>query len=154
MSRLIWVWFVLVPSIVIAPDGVPPELLPTVIEVAATAYSSEVSQCDSTPFITASGDSVGHGVLAVSWDLFICDSIGFGSIVTFDGMPGEFVVKDLMNPRWERRVDLWMSDRSSAVGFGFKRQLQMLVWAKGCQEPSYPEIRRWLAMYLEDNGYL
>lgn len=85
------------------------------ISVTATAYSSTVDQCDSSPFITASGTRVHDGTLAANF-------LRFGTRVKFPALYGEkiFIVEDRMKPSSLRKVDLWFPSRSEAIVFGVK----------------------------------
>lgn len=93
--------------------------------VTITAYSSTRDQCDSTPHITASQKPVRVGSLAVSRDLLKEMGISYGQRVLIPGY-GMFEVLDTMHPRWQRRVDIWESDREAALLFG--RQEGTLIW--------------------------
>lgn len=93
--------------------------------VTITAYSSTVDQCDATPHMTASDKPVRVGILAVSRDLINEKGLSFGQRVLLPGY-GLFEVRDLMNPRWQRRVDIWESDPEAARLFG--QQKGSLIW--------------------------
>ncbi len=83
--------------------------------VLVTAYSSTVDQCDSTPFITASGSHVRDGIVAANF-------LKFGTKIRFPEYSGDkiYVVEDRMHPRFSNRVDIWMPTRSQAKIFGVK----------------------------------
>jgi len=80
-----------------------------------TAYSSTVAQCDSTPFITASGTQVRDGVVA-------CNFLAFGTKIRLPEMYGNkiFVVEDRTHPRNGHKIDIWYSDERTAIDFGVK----------------------------------
>lgn len=99
--------------------------------VTITAYSSTPDQCDSTPHHTATGYPVRVGVLAVSRDLIEEMGLTFGQRVLIPGY-GLFEVRDLMHPRWKRKVDIWESDRESARLFG--KQQGTLIWVETKRE--------------------
>lgn len=99
--------------------------------VTITAYSSTPDQCDSTPHHTASGYPVRVGVLAVSRDLVEEMGLAFGQRVIIPGY-GLFEVRDLMHPRWKRKVDIWESDREAARLFG--KQRGTLIWVEANRE--------------------
>ena len=105
------------------------------IPVTITAYSSTEAQCDSTPYITASESPVRVGTLAVSTDLVKERGLSFGEIVLIPGY-GLFEVRDLMNPRWRRRVDIWESDVQAAKLFG--KQKGTLIWVS--EKDEHPKI--------------
>lgn len=103
------------------------------LPVTLTAYSSTVDQCDATPHITASLQSVRPGVIAVSDDLVKEMGLQFGQKVLIPGH-GIFEVQDRMHPRWQRTVDIWVGDRKAALLFG-KRQ-GTLMWVVPEPEPT------------------
>jgi len=89
--------------------------------VTVTAYSSTVDQCDSSPFITASGTHVRDGVIATNL-------LAFGTKVKFPSIYGDkiFVVEDRMNARYTNRADIWFATREEAKRFGVKK-LEMVI---------------------------
>lgn len=89
--------------------------------VTVTAYSSTVDQCDSSPFITASGTHVRDGIIAANF-------LPFGTKVKFPGMYGDkiFVVEDRMNKRFSDRADIWFNTREEAKQFGV-RKLEIVI---------------------------
>lgn len=88
---------------------------PKVMRVLATAYNSDVWQTDSTPFTTASGTTVRHGVIAANF-------LPIGTKVKIPKYFGDqiFVVEDRMNKRYWHRVDIWMESRDEAKEFGVR----------------------------------
>lgn len=89
--------------------------------VTVTAYSSTVDQCDSSPFITASGTHVRDGIIATNL-------LAFGTRVKFPSLYGDkiFVVEDRMNKRFGNRADIWFETREQAKQFGIKK-LEMII---------------------------
>jgi len=81
--------------------------------IPITAYSSEVGQTDSTPFITASGTTVRRGVVAANF-------LPIGTKIRIPELYGDevFVVEDRMNARYNQRVDIWMEETADARNFG------------------------------------
>ncbi len=112
------------------------------VPVTLTAYSSTVKQCDETPYVTASSQSVRIGIIAVSDDLMREMGLKFGQRVLIPGH-GFFEVQDRMNPRWKRTVDIWVADRQAALLFG--RQKGTLFWmplpAEGMQAAQSTPLR-------------
>ena len=90
--------------------------------VTASAYNSVPEQTDSTPFITASGTTVRHGVLAANF-------LPIGTQVTIPDIYGDqiFVVEDRMNARYQNNVDIWMENVADARQFG-RRSVKILVY--------------------------
>jgi len=80
------------------------------LSVIATAYSSTHSQTDSTPFLAAWNNRIRPGmkIIAVSWDLIRKYGITNGTKVRISGLPGIYTVRDKMNKKWHRRIDIYM----------------------------------------------
>ena len=89
----------------------------------ATYYNAVESQCDSDPLITASGDSIDLEKLnryelrwiAISRDLR--EYYSFGDSVYIESnnksVEGWWVVKDLMNRRFRRRIDFLVPEKDT-----------------------------------------
>ncbi|MDX1363012.1 3D domain-containing protein [Arenibacter latericius] len=94
------------------------------IRVTATAYNSFPSQTSKIhPNITAWGDSLKPGmkIIAVSQDL-IPLGLDHNTVVRIKGDTTLYVVKDKMNSKWKRRIDIYMGeDKSSALKWGKKK---------------------------------
>lgn len=89
--------------------------------VTVTAYSSTVDQCDSNPFVTASGTHVRDGIIATNL-------LAFGTKVKFPSLYGDkvFTVEDRMNQRYSNHADIWFETREQAKQFGVKK-LEMVI---------------------------
>ena len=85
------------------------------IKISTTAYNSLPNQTDTTPFQTADGTQVRDGIVATNF-------LPMGTRVKFPDIYGdkEFVVKDRMNARYFKHIDIWMEDLSDAREFGNK----------------------------------
>lgn len=83
--------------------------------VLVTAYSSSPDETDDTPFITASGNSVGYGVVAANF-------LPFGTRIKLPKIFGEqiFIVEDRLHSRYNDRVDVWLPTKWDAFRFGQK----------------------------------
>lgn len=87
-----------------------------IVKVIVTAYSSTPEETDSTPFITASGEMVGDGIIANNL-------LRFGTKVKIPELYGNkvFVVLDRMHSRKsDFHVDIWFPSREEALNFGAK----------------------------------
>ncbi len=82
--------------------------------VRLTAYSSTPEETDSTPFTTATGNTVRDGIIAANF-------LPFGTKVRIPSIYGNkvFVVDDRMHPRMVNVVDIWMPSKQAALQFGF-----------------------------------
>jgi len=91
--------------------------------VVATAYNSLENQTDSTPWITASGYKCKEGVIA-------CNFLPFGTKVWIKGHGSKpYIVRDRMNRRYTKRVDIWMRSYKDAIKFG-KRDIIIAYFVK------------------------
>ena len=93
------------------------------LEVSATAYNSVPEQTDDTPFEAAWGDILDPEVksIAVSSDLLDM-GLTKNTRVKIEGLPGEYLVLDKMNKRWEKKIDIYMgTDIQEARNWGIKK---------------------------------
>jgi len=91
-------------------------------EIYATiyGYSSEVSQTDDSPFITASG----YNLVDSNSDTIANNCLSFGTIVVVSGVDKRYIVRDRMNSRYNcSTFDVWFPDRQSAINWGKKNLL-------------------------------
>ena len=96
------------------------EIKSGMVEVWATAYTSCYEECDDTPFITASGDRVFWGGVAMD------KKYEFGTKVYIPYFQKVFVVLDRGSAIKGNRIDIWMPDKKSAIEFG-KRKLEIYI---------------------------
>lgn len=92
------------------------------MEVEGTAYNALPGQTQGDPEIGAWGDKLDINIpsIAVSRDL-----IGIGLVhnakVRIEGFPEYYLVRDKLNKRFTKRIDIFMgSDRDAAIEFGKK----------------------------------
>lgn len=117
------------------------------LKLTITAYSPSKYECWGNPFITASGDSVEHGVIAVTRDLaygsdYTFNSerntiiygtnplLPFGTKVLINGHGEQiFTVKDVMNERYdgEKRCDIFMESRTNAKIYGLRKDVEITI---------------------------
>lgn len=93
------------------------------IEVLATAYNSVLNQTDDSPFEAAWGDILDPEIksIAISSDLLDMGLTQYSKVV-IDGLPGEYLVLDKMNSRWEKKIDIYMgTDVQEALEWGIKK---------------------------------
>lgn len=99
------------------------------LRVIASAYTSHVSQCDSSPFIAAWGHRLAPGekVIAVSRDLISQYGLTNGSKVRISGLEGYYTVRDKMNQRYTKHIDIYMGlDKRKALRWG--RRSVTIYW--------------------------
>jgi LysM repeat protein len=99
------------------------------LRVTATAYSSHRGQTDKTPFLAAWNNRIRPGmkIIAVSRDLLSKYGLRNGSKVRIGGLPGIYRVRDKMNKRYRKRIDIYMGvNRRKALRWG--RRSVILYW--------------------------
>jgi LysM repeat protein len=99
------------------------------LRVTATAYSSHRNQTDSTPFLAAWNNHLRPGmkVIAVSRDLLYKYGMRNGTKVRISGLPGIYRVRDKMNKRYKKRIDIYMGvNRRKALKWG--RRSVVIYW--------------------------
>ena len=91
------------------------------LRVTATAYSSHGNQTDSTPFLAAWNNRIRPGmkIIAVSRDMLTTYGLRNGSKVRIGGLKGLYTVRDKMNKRYRKRIDIYMGvNRRRALRWG------------------------------------
>ena len=99
------------------------------LRVTATAYSSHRGQTDKTPFLAAWNNRIRPGmkIIAVSRDMLTRYGLRNGSKVRIGGLSGYYTVRDKMNKRFRKRIDIYMGrNRRRALRWG--RRSVMLYW--------------------------
>jgi LysM repeat protein len=99
------------------------------LRVTATAYSSHKAQTDSTPFLAAWNNRLRPGmkIIAVSRDMLTKYGMKNGTRVRIAGLPGTYRVRDKMNKRYRKRIDIYMGiDRRRALRWG--RRNVVIYW--------------------------
>lgn len=94
------------------------------IEVTVSAYNSVSWQTDSLHNIAAWGDTLKPGMkcIAVSRDL-VRKGLVYNTPVKIEGLPGMYLVKDKMHPRWQNKIDIYMgADVSEARSWGRQKR--------------------------------
>ena len=98
--------------------GIEPDI------VTVTTYSPTVEQTDSTPLITASGFKINPAnpkkqrIVAVSRDLK--KKYKFGKKIRITGigkLSGTYTVRDVMNKRYRKRVDILIGEDDKQTSF-------------------------------------
>jgi len=99
------------------------------LRVTATAYTSHAKQTDSTPFLAAWNNHLfpGRRTIAVSRDLLTQYGMKNGTKVRISGLRGYYWVRDKMNKRYKRRIDIYMGlNRRRALHWG--RRSVIIYW--------------------------
>lgn len=131
-------------QIVTEPVAVP--IVPVATyRIDITAYTSTPQECDADPFITADGSVVRDGIIAANF-------LPFGTKVRIPDYFGDkvFEVRDRMNTRYTRRVDIWMNNKRTMNDWGLKHTtievLELGTNAHHWNDPEMKEARRQVAL--------
>ncbi|MGB5943544.1 MAG: hypothetical protein WBG71_11740 [Leeuwenhoekiella sp.] len=93
------------------------------MDVTATAYNSVEHQTKKGNIgLAAWGDTLqpGDKAIAVSRDL-IAEGLDHNEEVEIKGLEGTYTVKDKMNKRWTKKIDIYMGlDEEAAIEWGKK----------------------------------
>ena len=101
-----------------------PTMCVTMSIVTVTAYH----HCPGSKGITASGQRVKTGMIAVSRDLERNLNLDFGDQVLLHGF-GIFAVQDRMASRWSKKVDVYLDSQEKARRFGVRRYVVLVKLA-------------------------
>ena len=99
------------------------------LRVTATAYTSHGNQTDDTPFLAAWNNRLRPGmkIIAVSRDLLTRFGMRNGTKLRIAGLKGYYRVRDKMNKRYKKRIDIYMGlDLKKALRWG-KRSV-VIYW--------------------------
>lgn len=91
------------------------------LRVTATAYTSHCTQTDKTPFLAAWNNRLRPGMksIAVSRDLLSRYGLRNGMKIRIGGLRGYYKVRDKMNKRYKKRIDIYMGmDQKRALRWG------------------------------------
>ena len=106
-----------------------PTMCVTMTIVTATAYCYPSAYCPgSSKGITASGERVREGFLAVSRDVEQALNLGFGDRLLLTGL-GVYEFKDRMANRMHKKVDIYMGCKERALRFGVRRYVVLVKLA-------------------------
>jgi 3D (Asp-Asp-Asp) domain-containing protein len=95
------------------------------IKGTVTSYTARVEECDEDPTITAFMTKVRIGTIAISHDLL---DAGWapGMRVYIKGF-GVFVINDLMNARFTKRVDIFTDSLKHAKKIGHNKNITIAL---------------------------
>jgi 3D (Asp-Asp-Asp) domain-containing protein len=148
LSALFFLFLALVCASCAAIRPTPAEYENSLI-VTAAAYNSLPSQTDGSPRVGAWGDRIAPGVkaLAISHDL---GSLGLrrGTKVRIEGLPGEYVVLDMMPAPWKRHIDIYMGEDVKAARSWGRRKVK--IWWKNAKRSQSSTTSRPVFSYSRD----
>ncbi|MFO8234136.1 MAG: hypothetical protein R6U04_01845 [Bacteroidales bacterium] len=84
------------------------------LEVEATAYNSTWNQTLGHPAEAAWGDTLKPGMKAIAVSRDLIDSgLTYGTKVQIEELPGDYIVLDKMNVRWNNKIDIYMGESTN-----------------------------------------
>lgn len=83
--------------------------------VTITSYNNHENQTDDTPNITATNRPVREGMVAVSKDFLTNNWAKYGDLVYIDCFNRWYVIEDVMNQRFEKRMDIFLFDKAESL---------------------------------------
>jgi 3D (Asp-Asp-Asp) domain-containing protein len=100
-----------------------PTMCVTMSIVTVTAYHN--CPGSKTPGITASGQRVKRGIIAVSRDVERNLNLAFGDRLLLHGL-GVFAFQDRMASRWRQKADIFMDCETKAAHFGVRHYVVLV----------------------------
>ncbi len=100
-----------------------PTMCVTMSIVTVTAYHN--CPGSKTPGITASGQRVKRGMIAVSRDVERNLNLDFGDRLLLNGL-GVFAFQDRMVSRWRQKADIFMDCENKAARFGVRHYVVLV----------------------------
>ncbi len=120
--------------------------------VDITAYRAVAAECDSDPLVTADGSVVVAAANVVVPNIVAANHLPFGTKLRIPEYFGDkvFEVRDRMNARYVKRVDILMTDAKEVNQWGIKRRVKVEIIEMGTNahhwnDPDMKEARRQLA---------
>lgn len=94
--------------------------------LGVTAYSPSKSQCDENPFIAASNKLVEEFTIAVSQNMRR-QGWSLGKFVYICELDKFFKIHDVLNRRYQKRMDIFFWNEKEALNFGYKNLKVYLI---------------------------
>lgn len=91
-------------------------------KISITSYNNESNQTDDSPNIMASNRLVYEGAIAISRDLKTKYKLKWGDIIYIETLQRYFVIEDLMNEKFNNRLDIFSFDKNWSKHIHLKNQ--------------------------------
>lgn len=95
-------------------------------DITVTSYNNHENQTDETPNITATSRPVREGMVAVSRDFIVNNWVKYGDLIYIDCFDKWYVVEDTMNPRFEKRLDVFLFDKTKSLRINKKCRIEII----------------------------
>lgn len=95
-------------------------------DITITSYNNHIEQTDNTPNITSTNRPVRENMVAVSQDFLSTGLVKYGDLVYIDCMNQWYVVEDTMNKRFERRMDIFLFDKTESLKINKKCNVEII----------------------------
>jgi len=95
-------------------------------DIAITSYNNHADQTDNSPNITSTNRPVRENMVAVSPDFLSKGVLKYGDLVYIDCMEQWYTVEDVMNNRFERRMDIFLFDKAESLKINKKCGVEII----------------------------
>ena len=95
-------------------------------DIVITSYNNESSQTDDSPNVTATNRGVREGIVAVSYDFINKGQIHYGDLLYIDCFNKWYLVEDMMNKRFTKRVDIFLFDKEKSNKINKKCNIKVI----------------------------
>ena len=95
-------------------------------DVTVTSYNNHANQTDDTPNITSTLRPVREGIVAVSKDFLNNNWAKYGDLIYVDCFNKWYIIEDTMNPRFEKRIDIFLFDKQESLKIHKKCKIEII----------------------------
>lgn len=95
-------------------------------DITITSYNNHADQTDDSPNITSTNRPVRENMVAVSPDFLNKGILKYGDLVYIDCMEQWYTVEDVMNNRFERRMDIFLFDKAESLKINKKCGIEII----------------------------
>ena len=95
-------------------------------DIVITSYNNDSNQTDDSPNVTATNRGVREGIVAVSYDFINKGQIHYGDLLYIDCANKWYLVEDIMNKRFTKRVDIFLFDKEKSNKINKKCNIKVI----------------------------
>lgn len=95
-------------------------------DVTITSYNNHANQTDNTPNITSTNRLVRENMVAISHDFLNKGLIKYGDLIYIDCMKQWYVVEDVMNSKFEKRLDIFLFNKTESLKINKKCNIEVI----------------------------
>lgn len=95
-------------------------------DITITSYNNHANQTDNTPNITSTNRLVRENMVAISPDFLNKGLIKYGDLIYVDCMKQWYVVEDVMNSKFEKRLDIFLFNKTESLKINKKCNIEVI----------------------------